>query len=383
MKNLALLFIAMLTVGSSYAAEENSTTYRSSVYDGSKYIFVEDGIEFSIFPDGEFDFYIPELVEGVNVSVNAGPVGISFNTGFDYDPYVQYDDYGAVIQIENTPLYYDNYGRISQVGDVNVSYRNSRINRVGGLQVYYNNYGVFSHYSGYINTYNRRYVYHPFHSYYYRPVLNRCLVYTTPYRRNFRPTRYNYSYHRNNYTRGYNRGYNNARRSFRRPNNGRVAHNNGRRSNVNRNNVRFNNIRNNSNASRAIATNSRNRSNRIANNTNGRNRLNLEVIVQTIRLILEDKLRVQQQLVTLTIDLQELLQVTTHHVHHLQEHRNDLLKREKLQQVEIIITVTVLQIHNVVLQEIIMLHVALAQEATLTAHLESHQDLVTLVEDRH
>jgi len=75
------------------------------------------------------------------------------------------------------------------------------------------------------------------------------------------------------------------------------------------------------------------------------------------------------------------LQVTEHHVRRLQEQRNDLLKREKLRQVEIIITVTVLQIHNVVLQEIIMLHVALAQEATLTAHLESHQDLVTLVEE--
>ena len=149
MKQIALLFIGLLTfAGSTYAAEEDTSIRRGTVYDGSKYIFVENGIEFSVFPDGEFDFYIPEYVEGVSLSVNAGPVGISFNTGFDYDPYVQYDEYGAVIQIENTPLYYDNYGRISQAGDVNIFYRNNRISRVGGLQIFYNNFGAFSHYTG-------------------------------------------------------------------------------------------------------------------------------------------------------------------------------------------------------------------------------------------
>ncbi len=277
MKHLAFLFIAMLTLGSSYAAEETSTTVRNNVYDGSKYIFLENGIEFSVFPDGEFDFYIPELVEGVSLSVNAGPVGISFNTGFDYDAYVQYDEYGAVIQIENTPIYYDDYGRIAQAGDVNIYYRNNRINRVGGLQVYYNNYGVFSHYTGFINRYNRSYVFHPFHNYYYRPIINRCLVYTTPYRRSYAPIRYSYVYHRNNYNRGYNRGrgYVNACRDFRRPNNGRIAHNNGRRGNVNRNNARFVNNRNsrvasNNNRDRRTATNRANTNRRTTAANNSR-----------------------------------------------------------------------------------------------------------------
>lgn len=263
MKKLALLLIGLLTIGSTtyVAAETTNTIRRGSVYDGSKYIFVENGIEFSVFPDGEFDFFIPQYTDGISVGVNAGPVGISFNTGFDYDPYVQYDDYGAVIQIENTPLFYDNFGRLVQAGDVRINYRNNRLVQVGGLFIHYNNFGVYSHYTGFINPYNRYYVYSPFHSYFYRPLFNRCLVYTTPYRRYYTPLRYNYAYHRNNYYRGYANGYHNSRRDFRRPSNGRVAHNNGRRDNVDRNNARFRS------ASTTTRTNSRGTASRNDRNT--------------------------------------------------------------------------------------------------------------------
>ena len=224
MKKLALLLLAILT-STIASAEENTSRYYAT-YDGSKYIFVENGIEFSVFPDGEFDFYIPQYVNGVSVGVNAGPLNISFNTGYDYDAYIQYDEYGAIIQVENTPIYYDYYGRITQAGDVFINYRNNRLVQVGGLYVNYNAYGVFDYCTGYINSYNRYYVYRPFHSYFYRPIFNRCLVFTTPYRRYYRPVRYDYVYHRRNYR---SRNYYNGRRNFRRPARGAVAHNNGRR----------------------------------------------------------------------------------------------------------------------------------------------------------
>ncbi len=266
MKKFALLLIGLLTIGSTtyVAAETTNTVRRGTVYDGSKYIFIENGIEFSVFPDGEFDFYIPQYTEGVSIGVNAGPIGISFNTGFDYDPYVQYDDYGAVIQIENTPLFYDYYGRLTQAGDVRINYRNNRLVQVGGLYIHYNNFGVYSHYTGFINPYNRYYVYSPFHSYFYRPLFNRCLVYTTPYRRYYTPLRYSYGYHRDNYYRGYANGYHNSRRDFRRPSNGRVAHNNGRRDNVDRNNTRFRSASTSNNSRGIAARNDRNTSRGVA-----------------------------------------------------------------------------------------------------------------------
>ncbi|MBE14817.1 MAG: hypothetical protein CL867_01065, partial [Cytophagaceae bacterium] len=258
MKKLALLFIGLLTIGTTtYAANTNSEEMarRYANYDGSKYVFVEAGIEFSVFPDGEFDFYIPRYADGVSVGVNAGPVSISFNTGFNYDPYIQYDDYGAVIQIEDTPLYYDHYGRLTQAGNVDIRYNRNRIVRVGGLFVNYNRFGAFDYCTGFINIYNRGYVWRPYHNFFYRPIFDRCLVWTTPYRLHYNPIRYNYAFHRNNYWRGYNDGYRNARRdTWRRPNNGRVAHNNGRRDNVDRNNARFVTPRN---KGRSIAKNTR------------------------------------------------------------------------------------------------------------------------------
>ena len=260
MKNLAILLIGLITLSSTTFASntlisETAAQY-NTVFDGSKYIFVENGIEFSLFPDGEFDFYIPEYIKGINT--NAGSAGISFNTGFDYNPYVQYDEYGAVIQIENTSLYYDSYGRLTKAGDVKINYRNNRINRVGNLHVHYNNNGAYSHYTGFINVYNRNYVFNPYHNFLYRPLVNRCLVYTTPYRRYYTPIRYSYAYHRNNYYKGYSNGY----KSFRTPKTGRIAHNNSRRENINRNNNTIRSIKTTTRSNRrAVANNSRNNRN--------------------------------------------------------------------------------------------------------------------------
>ena len=178
------------TVSLAATSEEKVATSNMVNY-GNPVIFNENGITFSVYPDGEFDFYIDDRVN-VGANVNFGNTSITFNSGYNYDPYVQYDDYGAVIQIENIPVYYDYYGRVSQIGDVNIWYRNGRVHRVGGLYVYYNPRGVFTHYSGYVNFYNRHYVYRPWHGYFVRPAVGFCLVYNRPYRRYYNPVRYTY-----------------------------------------------------------------------------------------------------------------------------------------------------------------------------------------------
>lgn len=193
MKNLACILAALVlgTSGVLASGTEDKVVTGATFSYGNPFIFVENGITFSVYPDGEFDFYIDNRV-GVGANVNIGHTNITFNSGYNYDPYVQYDDYGAVIQIENVPVYYDYYGRVNQIGDVNIWYRNGRVNRIGGLYVYYNNRGLFSHYTGYVNVYNRHYVYRPFHGYFIRPAVGFCLVYNRPYRRYYAPVRYTY-----------------------------------------------------------------------------------------------------------------------------------------------------------------------------------------------
>jgi hypothetical protein len=158
---------------------------------GKSFNFIEENVHFMVYQNGEFDFFIDH--SNILVGVNLGNVNITFNSGYNYDAYVLYDDFGAVIQIENIPIYYDYYGRISRIGNTYIRYHNRRIIQFGAMYVYYNHYGYFDHYSGYINVYNRHYNYRPYVSYFARPVYDHCIVSYQPYRRHYRPVRYRYN----------------------------------------------------------------------------------------------------------------------------------------------------------------------------------------------
>lgn len=211
MKKLAFLLAGFLFTGltvqatpiDSKLAEITSAESNYVRGYGKNFIFLEGGIEFSVFPDGQFDFNMSRHHSNFNVSINTPGTSISYNSGYDYDSYVQYDEYGAVVQIENVPVFYDHYGRISQAGNIFISYNQlGFISRLGGLHINYNRYNRFSHCSGFINVYNRAYVYRPWHSYYAIPRYNYCVVYNRPYRQHYRPIRYHYSNpYRNNFRR--------------------------------------------------------------------------------------------------------------------------------------------------------------------------------------
>lgn len=244
MKKYLLLLTALMVGSGSLVAgtTESEASYASFYNYRGSIVFTEGGITFSVYPDGEFDFYMDNQV-AVGGRVRGGAASITFNSGYDYSPYLQYDDYGAVIQIENIPVYYDFYGRVTQIGNVDIRYRGNRVFRVGGLHVYYNG-GYFSHFRGYINVYNRYYTYLPYHGYFVRPAVNFCLVYNVPYRRYYSPIRYTYYRpYRNNFRRPY------ATLGQHYRNNGRVN----RRATVYRNDSRV-----------AVRTNSGRRSNSVA-----------------------------------------------------------------------------------------------------------------------
>jgi hypothetical protein len=262
MKKLVTLVIGLLLVGTTGSQAASHVSEEAGTYriDGSRYIFIEGSVEFSVFPDGQFDFvYIgPQSGANVNVNINTPNVNISYNSGYDYETYVQYDDYGAVIQVEEVPIYYDAFGRIIQAGNTEIHYNDRRIVRVGGLRVFYNNYGHFTHYTGFINVWTPRYIFRPWHVYYVRPVFASCVVYDFPYRTYYNPYRYSWAQHRNFYTNRHRVAYANGRRNFYRPGS-RVHYKDGRVA-VNRN---YNPNRRNT----AVAYNEGRRSNTIGRNS--------------------------------------------------------------------------------------------------------------------
>ena len=225
MKKISLI-IALLVVEFSTVAAPRSSAAGSSPYSyGEPFIFVERNVEFAVYPDGQFDFlYNPR---GIKLSRINPHLNMSYNAGYNYDPFVQYDDYGAVVQIESVPVYYDYYGRIIQAGSVFISYNSfGRISRIGNLHVHYNPYNQYTHYSGYINRYNHRYIPRPWHHFYRPPYHQYSIVYGQPYRAYYYPTRIKYSSYKNYYKKNYNQNY---RNTYYRPGDNIVVYNRGSR----------------------------------------------------------------------------------------------------------------------------------------------------------
>lgn len=216
MKNKILLFATLVLVSIGSFASTNTTTNtpltNNTYYNGygESFTFVEGGITFAVFQNGEFDFYINPRA-GFNFGYHSNNVNITFNSGYNYDAYVQYDDFGAIIQVENIPVFYDYYGRVTRIGNIDINYNYGRLVRLGGLHVYYDRNGYYSHYSGYINVYNRRYVYHPYHVYFARPLFDFRIVSHVAYRNHYKPVRHKYyrDHSRNKYYKN-----NNSRNSY-------------------------------------------------------------------------------------------------------------------------------------------------------------------------
>ena len=221
------LFLIFSVIGLSVqavpaVAEDN---YRRSY--GDAFIFTEGGVEFAIFPDGQFDFFYHPRLRANNFSIASPNINISYNAGYNYDPFIQYDDFGAVVQIENVPIYYDFYGRIVQAGRVQISYNHfGRLSRIGNLYLHYNPYNRFTGYSGYINARNPYYVHRPWHRYYMRPHSYASIVYYEPYRAYYNPHRMQYKQYRNYYKKNYNRDF---RKSYYRPGQTVASYHRGRR----------------------------------------------------------------------------------------------------------------------------------------------------------
>ena len=223
MKNLYFLFLCVV-VGFSAKASHPPIYQPNPFGSGDAFIFTEGGVEFAIFRDGQFDFYFDPRGGYPRF---AGRDPFSFNHGFNYDPFVQYDDFGAVIQIERVPVYYDHFGRIIQAGRIPIYYNSiGTVSRIGNLYLHYDRFGRLARATGYINAQNRFYNYRPWHDFYRKPPLYAEIVYSHPYRAYYYPERFDYVYYRNYYDNLHNTDF---RRSYYRPGDQVTAYYRGRR----------------------------------------------------------------------------------------------------------------------------------------------------------
>lgn len=130
-------------------------------------VFTERGIEFLVFPDGQFDFNTRPSANNdmyyksnrrSNVNSTYGAPTISRNE--NYGVRVEHDTYGRVRRIGNVFINYDANDRIKRVGSVYMSYNRFALEQIGGMQIIYNRRGQIIDYVGSVkgrrsNVYNQ------------------------------------------------------------------------------------------------------------------------------------------------------------------------------------------------------------------------------------
>ena len=167
-KEITLLVVAsILLVGSMAYASENpvfsDNTNRRGFYidyrDAEPIIFKERGIEFMLFPNGEFDFNTRPIRSRTNGTTGA-PRGVYYGTS-ERGIRIEHDNFGRVRRVGNVYINYDVFGRVKRIGTIYMSYNSFAVTKVGNMRIIYDRRGRIVDVFGFINYANNGYVYNP------------------------------------------------------------------------------------------------------------------------------------------------------------------------------------------------------------------------------
>jgi hypothetical protein len=149
MKKITLLVASIFLIGSGVASATEKNDGRSAVdfRNADPIVFTERGVEFFIFPDGQFDFntrpsngdmyYKSGRRNGPNATYGS-PANFQNR---NYGVKVEHDYKGRVRRVGNVMINYDANDRIKRVGSVYMTYNRFALTQVGGLQIIYNRRG--------------------------------------------------------------------------------------------------------------------------------------------------------------------------------------------------------------------------------------------------
>jgi hypothetical protein len=150
MKKITFLVASIFLFGGvvANAAERNDRRSPVDFRNADPIVFVERGVEFFIFPDGQFDFNTRPsngdvyYKQGRRMGVVNKTYGRNANVqSRNYGVKIEHDKMGRVRRIGNVLVNYDAYGRIMRVGSVYMTYNRYALDRVGDLQIIYNRRG--------------------------------------------------------------------------------------------------------------------------------------------------------------------------------------------------------------------------------------------------
>ncbi|RKS02708.1 hypothetical protein C8C84_2433 [Flavobacterium sp. 102] len=166
MKKITLLVATVLLVGNVVNATDLRTRYSFD----EPISFVERGIEFFVFPNGDFDFNTrPQDSQGDYFYKTAGKRGTKTSSArgpVNYGTRIEHDSFGRVRRVGNTFINYDSRDRVSRIGTVYMKYNRHALTQIGGLQIVYDRRGDIVKMFGNVKGYsNQGYVYHSNNNY--------------------------------------------------------------------------------------------------------------------------------------------------------------------------------------------------------------------------
>lgn len=144
-KKILVTLVSMFMMVSTFGAIESEKTtvdvgdFNPHYYSDNAIEFVERGIKFYIFLDGEFDFNTAPTAHvdyiyknGRRTSKRYTPRGIR----------IERDYQGRIRRVGNVFISYTFDDKIKRIGSVFVKYNHNRMKKVGDLKIIYNSHGI-------------------------------------------------------------------------------------------------------------------------------------------------------------------------------------------------------------------------------------------------
>jgi len=150
MKKITLLVASIFLIGGGVANAIEKTKLSQErrltvdFRNAEPIVFMERGVEFYVFPDGQFDFNTRPSAGDRYHRQSAANRTYGAPTNFrngNYGVRVEHDNFGRIRQIGNVFINYDANDRIKRVGSVYMTYNRFALAQVGGLQIIYNRRG--------------------------------------------------------------------------------------------------------------------------------------------------------------------------------------------------------------------------------------------------
>ena len=162
-----ILMVALFLVGTATQTMANhqnnvdrNPVKRSGCNLAEKVQFVEQGVLYTVTPNGSFDYKFLREQKRYRQRARYNTQGKRtkrYRKYRNYRPVVTTDRFGRIRSIGQTQITYKRNGKVRSIGSVPMQYHRGRLVQVGSMELIYNRFGTIRHTIGHVNKFNKRF----------------------------------------------------------------------------------------------------------------------------------------------------------------------------------------------------------------------------------